>query len=549
MKANVQGRIPLITLIIITIISSGCTRTISIESLLQEMTDRSHLTYFPEPYYRLKQSSSYNRETVEPGNRAWFANADCSHFIRVDSTQGRREFVMFDEAGPGAIVRWWMTFWRAENGIVRVYIDGDPSPVIEGHPFRVISGGALAGAPFSQWVPLEAPEHERGHNLYLPIPYSGHCTITYECDSLIEKENHYFPDVFYNICYREYGKGTRVLSYTPDRLEKAKHTLKVAGDALLADFSPGRVVEAFNLEIPPGDSLVIPIEKEDAAISYLCLHPHSPNPEQALRSTVLTLEFDGHRTVWVPVGEFFGTGYKLYPHKTLYSQTTSGGEMRSSWIMPFREQCRVCYINFGNDTIRLKGEIGLTEYFWNTRSMYFGASWHEYHHLETRKDGWFFDVNYVDIKGKGCYVGDQVTLFNMAHTWWGEGDEKIFVDGEPFPSSIGTGSEDYYGYAFARPEPFSHPFISQPTGAGNFDPELTVNMRHRGLDAIPFTTSVSSNIELWHWASTAINYAMTAYFYVLYPYEINVKPDIEAVRRPVVLKEEDFFTPAASHKP
>ena len=116
MKANVKGRIPLITLIIFTIISSGCTRTISIESLLQEMTDRSHLTYFPEPYYRLKQSSSYNRETVEPGNRAWFANADCSHFIRVDSTQGRREFVMFDEAGPGAIVRWWMTF-GSENAL------------------------------------------------------------------------------------------------------------------------------------------------------------------------------------------------------------------------------------------------------------------------------------------------------------------------------------------------------------------------------------------------------------------------------------------------
>lgn len=32
--------------------------------------------------------------------------------------------------------------------------------------------------------------------------------------------------------------------------------------------------------------------------------------------------------------------------------------------------------------------------------------------------------------------------------WWGEGDEKFFVDGEKFPSSFGTGSEDYIGYAW-----------------------------------------------------------------------------------------------------
>ncbi|MFO7617012.1 MAG: glycoside hydrolase family 172 protein, partial [Bacteroidales bacterium] len=339
------------------------------------------------------------------------------------------------------------------------------------------------------------------------------------------------------------------VSYSPRRLEKARHAMKVAGEALLSDYSQGRVAEAFDRVVLPGDSLVLPISREDAAISYLCVHPHSPNPEQTLRSAVLSLEFDGHRTVWVPIGEFFGTGYKLHPHKTFFTQTTAGGEMRSSWVMPFKEECRITYLNYGTDTIRLRGEIGLTEYFWNPRSMYFGASWHEYHQVNTRLDGWFFDVNYVDINGKGCYVGDQVTLFNMAHTWWGEGDEKIFVDGEAFPSSIGTGSEDYYGYAFARPEPFSHPFISQPTGAGNFDPELTVNMRHRALDAIPFTTSISSNIELWHWADTQVNYALTAYYYALYPYEINIRPDIEAVQRPVVLREEDFFTPAPARTP
>ena len=47
-------------------------------------------------------------------------------------------------------------------------------------------------------------------------------------------------------------------------------------------------------------------------------------------------------------------------------------------------------------------------------------------------------------------VGDTLALHNGAAAWWGEGDEKIFVDGETFPSHFGTGSEDYYGYSFGE---------------------------------------------------------------------------------------------------
>src|SRR5204862_86984 len=138
---------------------------------------------------------------------------------------------------------------------------------------------------------------------------------------------------------------------------------------------------------------------------------------------------------------------------------------------------------------------------WKANSMYFGSTWHEYYHLKTRneKDS-PFDLNFIDISGKGVYAGDQVTLFNNSHEWWGEGDEKIFVDRETFPSSFGTGSEDYYGYSFGRQESFSHPFLSQPVGIGNMNYGVTVNMRHRSLDAIPFNSSISSNIEMWHWA-------------------------------------------------
>ena len=88
-------------------ILTSCKDTISVKSLLQEMSDRRELTYFPEPQYKLKQSSSYNRETVAVGEKGWYANADMSYFIRVEETEGRREFVLLDNDGPGAIVRWF----------------------------------------------------------------------------------------------------------------------------------------------------------------------------------------------------------------------------------------------------------------------------------------------------------------------------------------------------------------------------------------------------------------------------------------------------------
>ena len=34
---------------------------------------------------------------------------------------------------------------------------------------------------------------------------------------------------------------------------------------------------------------------------------------------------------------------------------------------------------------------------------------------------------------------------------------------KPFPSHFGTGTEDYYGYAWGRYEPWiNHPFVAQP---------------------------------------------------------------------------------------
>lgn len=541
----------ILSCLLVIILSNGYTQSVSLHSLLEEMADREHLTYFPEISYELKQFSSYNRKSKTPDSSGWFANNDMSHFLRTETNSGRREFVMFDADGPGVIVRWWMTFYKAQNGIIRIYLDHSATPVIEGLPSEILSGDLLTGYPLSASVHEGAPLGEEGrdydHNLYLPIPFSNHCKITYECDSLILKkrfplnEEYYWPDVFYNICYRKYTPQISVRSLSKEDLIQENPLIQKVKQILLNEPIKSDSIVSFNNKIQPEDSLVLEFSKRESAINYIALNLKAADKEQALRSTVLSISFDGIQSVWVPVGEFFGTGYIPSVHKTWINETMNDGGMESRWIMPFQEKCRIMLINYGREEIEINGHNGLINYVWKSNSMYFGAAWHEYRHIKTRnEDGSKFDINFIEIEGKGLYVGDQVTLFNNTWHWWGEGDEKIFVDGEIFPSSFGTGSEDYYGYAFGRPEPFSHPFLAQPIGIGNTNWGLTVNLRHRSLDAIPFKTSIKADIELWHWASIVMNYALTSYWYAEYPVEINIEPDIKAVQYPVIKIKEDF---------
>ncbi len=545
----------MVRFLIIIILLTGCgRRKISLESLLNDISRREALTYFPGDEYKLIQASSYNRESVSPDSAGWFANADMSHFIRVEENKGRREFVMLDAEGPGAIVRWWMTFYKAQDGIIRIYIDNASEPVIEGSPDSLLSGSLLAAYPFTASLQEGAPLGEEGrdydHNFYLPVPFARHCKVTYECDSLrilydyegirVEK-GYYWPDVFYNICYRSYENGTNVESFSMQALKEAKPLVEKAGVLLTGSNVNSSEEKYFGKLLLPGDSVVIQIVADDKAICRLAVEMETGKRNQPLRSVIIKAAFDGHQTIWAPVGEFFGSGYSFNTHQTWMNMRDKEGVMKSFWVMPFRKLCEISFINYGTDTINLKGNAGLSDYRWNEKSMYFGASWHEHYRIRSRtEDGSPFDLSFADISGKGLYVGDQVTLFNNTYHWWGEGDEKIFVDGEAFPSSFGTGTEDYYGYSFARQESFSHPFLSQPVGTGNMSWGPTINMRHRSLDAIAFSTSIKPLMELWHWKDIEMNFALTAYYYIYPGYTNSVMPDIESVRRPVSLTKDDF---------
>ncbi len=509
-------------------LSHSCSneKIVTFRSLLREMTDSESVTRFSDPSYRLVQYSSYDRRSIHPDSTGWFANNDYTHFIREESNEGRREFVMLETDGPGAIVRWWMTFGNenALNSYIRVYIDSQDTPVIEGLAPQLVGEGVLAPAPLSSSVsPLTEPQR-RGYDLYLPIPFSQKCKITLENDSVVINPQRRTPSIYYNINARLYEEGTRVESVRSGFFKADSLAISACASDLLSgpDLETNDDMKR-SLEgtLAPGGEISVPVIGRGLAVSSFSLLLTARDTSAALKGTVIRMAFDDRETVEVPAGNFFGTGYSFNSYRTRFTAVDPEGTLISFWLMPFRDSCRITIFNSAAESIGISAGLTLTPYNWDNSSMHFGASWREYDNFETAGSentggtGLHEDVTIADLNGKGVYAGDAITIFNTADAWWGEGDEKIYVDGEIFPSSIGTGTEDYFGYAWCRPEEFEHPLIAQPAGSGNFHPGMSVNMRYRILDAIPFEESLKADIEMWHWVKTTVSFSLTSYYYLL----------------------------------
>jgi len=243
---------------------------------------------------------------------------------------------------------------------------------------------------------------------------------------------------------------------------------------------------------------------------------------QALRSTVISIKFDDKETVWCPLGDFFGSGVGVNPYNSWYAQVKENGTLVSIWKMPFQRVAEASLINYGDQDVKLEyWQTSVQAYKWDDRSMYFHANWHQERKIPTAKER---DWNYIKLKGRGVFVGDVLSLLNRNPAWWGEGDEKIYVDGEgipvpeggkgELPSHFGTGTEDYYGYAWCTPQFFEAPFHFQPRAEGPANYGNVTNGRVRSLDAIPFTKDFRFDMEIWHHnRTTTVDFAVATFWY------------------------------------
>lgn len=492
---------------------------ISLRSLLAEMTDHAAVARYPDPPYLCTQFSSYDRAATSPTNAdTWFANGDASQYLRVEENAGRKEWVMVDADGPGAVVR----FWSANpKGNVRVYIDGAAEPVIQAPMSDLLGGKALVDNPLSQ-------ESSRGWNLYLPIPYAKHCKITSDSDGF-----------YYQVNVRTYPEGTTVESFKKDSISSLPEGAIKHAQALLSGSDPAKTLPLPDAKaLTPGANVTLDAPPGPGSVVQFKVRVDAAKLDQALRSTIVVMEFDGERTVWCPLGDFFATGLGISPFHDWYRTVDPDGAMAARWVMPYQKSAKIMVVNVGRTPVNVAAAIAPGPWTWDDLSMHFHATWRQEYPIHTKAGHGTEDWNYVEVTGKGVFVGDNLNVVNPVPEWWGEGDEKIYVDGESFPSHFGTGTEDYYGYAWCCPETFEHPFHAQPRcDGGKYGNNwgYTSVTRVRSLDSIPFTKSLKFDIEVWHWAECDIAYAATSCFYAIPGATTNRRPDLRGAAALIVV--------------
>ena len=474
-----------------TPVSTFAGEPIALRSLLYEMSDPDALPRWPQPAYRQLQASSYNRASQVRGGPGWFADSDGVGFIRTEPRDGNTEWVLMEHDGPGCITRIWTPFFYYNfneriGPNVRIYLDGADEPVIDCPLIELVRAKQFVGEPFSAHT-------ARAGDLYLPIPFASGCKVT-----MLGKP-------FYNIInYRAYAEGTRVETFTMEAFHAAGPELEAVGRTLLNPPSPSddRLKSARQI-IDAGGEMMIPVPDGSAAVRYLeiRLAPEEKDRTAYLRSTVLTARFDDEPAVWCPVGDFFGSADAIHPFKTFAREVTAEGTMICRWVMPYEKSAELKLLNLGSEPVEAQVRVAAGPWQWDDRSMHFHANWRADDVVPGTP---FLDWNFIEITGQGVLVGDQWTVLNPNGGWWGEGDEKIYIDDDfqrNFPSHFGTGTEDYYGWAGGRvptrDDEFSHPLLSniRVGGLDGWTRGFNICTRQRGLDAVPFTHRLRFDIE------------------------------------------------------
>jgi hypothetical protein len=259
-----------------------------------------------------------------------------------------------------------------------------------------------------------------------------------------------------------------------------------------------------------------------------------------LRRLVLRVYWDGqeHPSLVVPIGDFFGVGHGRttnFVSAPLQMSPENGRSFNCFFHMPFAAGARFeitseletdsVYFYYYIDYEELAGlEDGLGRFHaqWRRENPTGGIAEGDLtnHAFQIEGENLTGDGNYVilDASGRGHYVGCVLNIVNLRETdewnWYGEGDDMIFIDGEPFPPSLhGTGTEDYFNTAWCPTQAYSAPYhgITLPGGA-NWSGEISL-YRFHVEDPIMFDQSIRVTIEHGHANRRSDDFSSVAYWY------------------------------------
>lgn len=327
-----------------------------------------------------------------------------------------------------------------------------------------------------------------------------------------------------------------------------------------------------------GAGLLDPLEIAEAAPvvemhNALGMYWEEPDPDYYRKVLLrITWDDDPNPAVLVPLGDFFGVCHSVPGNYSSALFTVSvkpeeefifgGSAALNCFIpMPFRRRALVELVN--------ESELPITQYFHVDYELYASSLPDDvayFHARWAREDpclGWAPDLqtnspevnvpnltgseNYVilDTEGTGHYIGCNLSVYHRQGTWWGEGDDMIFIDDDTWPPSLhGTGTEDYFTHAWGmqrRSDPYGGSILHDKDMPG-----YSAAYRFHVVDPIRFSERIRVTIEHGHANHLSDDWASTAYWYQLPPSPVT---SILPVVRRLPHRAERPATPNTAHPP
>ncbi len=282
------------------------------------------------------------------------------------------------------------------------------------------------------------------------------------------------------------------------------------------------------------------------------------------RECLLKITWDNAKapSVLVPLGDFFCLGHGIvnsfesafFTASTAHNNKVLQGCALNCYIqMPFRERA---VIELVNESAEEHANYFYVDYETYDEplpddELYFHAEWRrenpfggwggevmanapEADIVNTEKLAW--DNNYVilDAKGSGHYIGCNLSVTNFQGSWWGEGDDMIWVDGYKWPPDLhGTGSEDYLNQAWGM-QPNAYLRNGSSIHEHNTNGYQTSYVFHLE-NPVRFNKSIKVTIEHGHGNHLCNEMASTAYWYADKPYPAAKVPPV--AKRLAVLRD------------
>lgn len=381
--------------------------------------------------------------------------------------------------GSGRMVRLWMTalsmrLQPADDEMLRIWVDDDPTPVVEAKVAAVADGSA--GEMF-------APPFGAGTFRYVswryPVVFGRKLVVAF--DGLGVLDNVYY-------------QADAVLDQKPR--QRAKSRLSSRDRVKAALLSPGATSDVLLDEkktLGKGESTTWSVSGPTTIRGLSVAHP------ERLRDVEVAIAWDGVESMKLPLSDLFAASLSV-PTVSSLGMAVADGVVTLRLPMPFAKDATLRFTNTGEPVELAVSARG-------TRGAVGATRLHAIRNESLPPSPAFHPL--ARVTGAGRFVGTCAMLEGHAMEGAGisteglnflEGDEKVSLDGAL--ALPGTGTEDYFDSAFYflggdRSTPFAAWWgVLDDRSKTPFQGSASACRFHVLNDAIDFTSALDADLEV-----------------------------------------------------